>query len=76
MVTKLEIENLKPGDFIKASFRYGNRCGIVEKIKKEIVVIKNCTQFYNKFTLTNELVNITKKRITEIGLKENEFISK
>lgn len=73
---ELNTENLKVGDFIKAGFKCGIRYGIVEKIRKDIVVIRNCTPYYHQYTLTNQLVNITKKRIWGIGLNENEIILK
>jgi hypothetical protein len=65
---------IKIGDFIQGSYRYGCICGVVCEIKKSIVVIKQCTQFYEIFTLTNNLVNVTKKRINKIGLDESQKI--
>lgn len=62
------------GDFIKGSYKFGCISGIVTKVKKSIVIIKRCDQYYNEYTITELLVNVTKNRITEIGLKENETI--
>ena len=62
------------GDFIKGSYKFGCICGIVTDIKKSIVVIKQCNPYYNEYTLTNNLVNVTKSRISAIGLNEGETI--
>jgi hypothetical protein len=77
MTTTAAITNLneiKIGDFIKGSYKFGCICGIVTDIKKSIVVIKECNQLYNEYTLTNNLVNITKSRIYKIGLDAAEKI--
>lgn len=65
---------IKIGDFIKGAYKFGCIQGIVTEVKKSIVVIKRCNPYYNEYTLTETLVNVTKSRITEIGLKENETI--
>ena len=65
---------IKIGDFIKGSYKFGCIQGIVIEVEKSIVVIKKCNQYYNEYTLTEILVNVTKSRITKIGLKENETI--
>jgi len=69
METKIKI-----GDFIKSSYKFGCICGIVVLIKKSIVVIKQCDKYYNEYTLTDNLVNVTKSRIYNIGLDSNEKI--
>ena len=66
---------IKIGDFIKGSYKFGCICGIVIEIKKSIVVIKQCNAYYNEYTLTNNLVNVTKSRISKIGLNEGEKIN-
>ena len=63
------------GDFIQASYKFGCICGIVTEIKKSIVVIKQCNCYYNEYTMTNNLVNVTKSRISKIGLDEGETIN-
>jgi hypothetical protein len=63
------------GDFIKGSYKFGRIFGIVTDIKKSIVVIKQCEQYYNEYTLNNNLVNVTKKRINQIGLDTGEKIN-
>jgi hypothetical protein len=65
---------IKIGDFIKGAYKFGRIHGIVTEVKKNTVVIKMCNQYYNEYTLIEKLVNVTKSRITEIGLKENEII--
>ncbi len=72
--TKEMADEIKIGDFIKGSYKFGCVHGIVTKVKKSMVVIKKCNQYYNEYTLTEMLVNVTKSRITEIGLKESEII--
>lgn len=66
------MDDIKIGDFIKGSYKFGCICGVVIDVKKSIVIIKKCNQNYSEYTLTEKLVNITKSRITEVGLKENE----
>ena len=66
---------IKIGDFIKGSYKFGCICGVVTEIKKSIVVIKQCTPYYNEYTLTTNLVNVTKSRISNIGLDEDEKIN-
>jgi len=66
---------IKIGDFIKGSYKFGCICGIVTEIKKSIVVIKQCNPYYNEYTLTTNLVNVTKSRISKIGLDEGEKIN-
>lgn len=68
------ITEIKIGDFITGKYKYGIICGIVTKIKKSMVVIQKCNPFYNEYTLTNNLVNVTKSKIYQIGLDENEKI--
>jgi hypothetical protein len=70
----MEIDKLKVGDFIKGSYKFGCVCGVVSKIKKSIVVIKICKPYYNEYTLTEHLLNVTKDRIHTVGLNENEKI--
>jgi len=66
---------IKIGDFIKGSYKFGCICGVVTEIKKSIVVIKQCNPYYNEYTLTTILVNVTKSRISKIGLDEGEKIN-
>ena len=66
---------IKIGDFIKGSYKFGCICGVVKEIKKSIVVIKQCNPHYNEYILTNILVNVTKSRISKIGLDEGEKIN-
>jgi len=76
--TTKQTQNLTPevkiGDFIKAQYKCGLTCGIVIEIKKSIFVIKECQPFYNDYTLTDYLINITKTRIYQIGLNQDEKI--
>jgi len=65
---------IKVGDFIKGSYKFGCIAGIVVKLKKSTVVIKKCNQYYNEYTTIESLANVTRSRITQIGLKENETI--
>ena len=65
---------IKIGDFIKGKYKFGCICGIVTEVKKSIVVIKECKQYYKEYTLTNDLLNVTKSRIYKIGLNEGEKI--
>lgn len=74
MTTQNLTSEVQIGDFIQANFKFGVTCGIVIEIKKSIVVIKVCRQFYNEYTLTDCLTNITKTRILQIGLKQGETI--
>jgi len=66
--------DIKIGDFVKGSYKFGCICGVVVDAKKSIVIIKKCNQNYNEYTLTEKLVNVTKSRITEVGLNENETL--
>ena len=66
---------IKIGDFIKGSYKFGCICGVVTEIKKSIAVIKQCNPYYNEYTLTTILVNVTKSRISKIGLDEGEKIN-
>lgn len=70
----MSLDNIKVGDFIKGSYKFGIVSGVVSQIKKSIVVIKICNEHYNEYTLTEHLLNVTKKRINRIGLNENEVI--
>ena len=67
-------KEIKIGDFIKGAYKFGCIQGVVIAVKKTIVVIKKCDAYYNEYTVTDFLVNVTKSRITEIGLQENEII--
>ena len=66
--------DIKIGDFIKGSYKFGCICGVVKSVKKSIVIINQCDPNYNEYTLTNRTVNITKSRISQIGLNEGEII--
>ena len=71
---KVMEQEIKVGDFISGQYRYGCIQGIVQKVLKDKVVIKRCNQWFNKYTLTSELVNVTKSRITRVGLNDNETL--
>ncbi len=68
------MDEIKIGDFVKGSYKFGCIFGVVVDVKKSIVIIKKCNQHYNEYTLTEKLVNVTKSRITEVGLNENETL--
>jgi hypothetical protein len=74
MNTNLTQNEIKVGDFIRASYACGCMAGIVIKVNKSKVIIKRCDQNYNQYKLTEYNVNITKSRIYIIGLQENEII--
>lgn len=67
---------IKRGDFIMGQYAFGCICGVVEEIKSKMVIINKCEQCYNEFTLTDTKVNVTKSRINQIGLDENQRIIK
>lgn len=67
-------KQIKIGDFIQGSYKYGCICGIVVDIKKSIVIINECKPYYNEYTVINNLVNVTKSRIRKVGLDEGEKI--
>ena len=69
--------SIKIGDFIKGVYKYGCVSGVVVEVKKSIVVVKKCNAIVNNntYTLTENLCNVTKSRIYEIGLDENELIA-
>ncbi len=75
-IFKTTIAEIKIGDFVKGSYKFGCICGVVTEIKKSIVVVNQCNPYYNEYTMTTNLVNVTKSRITKIGLEENEIIMK
>ena len=63
---------LNIGDFVVGLYAYQNISGIIVKVNKSVVVIKKYNQNYDEFTSTNELVNLTKKRIFQVGLANNQ----
>ena len=71
---KVMEQEIKVGDFISGQYRYGCISGVVQKVLKDKVVIKRCYQFYSKYTLTSELVNVTKSRISQVGLNDDEIL--
>jgi hypothetical protein len=73
-INEIMANEIKIGDFIKGQYQYGCVSGIVVKVKKMVVVIKRCTERYNEYTITDNMVNVTKRRIYEIGLQKNETI--
>lgn len=75
IIDSVNTENLKVGDFVRGAFRYGTKNGIVLKVNKNTVVVNECRQFYDEFFFINQTVNITKKRIWQIGLQGNQYIS-
>lgn len=72
--TTLNQSEIKIGDFIKGSYKFGCIYGIVTKVNKTKIIIMEYRQWYNEYTMTNILVNVTKSRISSIGLSENEKI--
>ena len=62
------------GDFIKGSYKFGCVCGIVTEVHKSIVIIKKCDAYYNEYTITDKMVNVTKSRINQVGLSQGEKI--
>ena len=69
-----KINEIKIGDFVQGVYKCGCVCGVVVKIKKSVVIIKQCKPHYNEYTKTNFELNLTKSRIYQIGLNENEKI--
>jgi hypothetical protein len=67
-------QEIKKGDFIKGQYAFGCINGIVTKVNKNNVVINRHLNLYNEFTPTNELVNVTKSRIYQVGLNTGETI--
>jgi uncharacterized ion transporter superfamily protein YfcC len=67
-------KEIKIGDFIKSSFKYLPVCGIVTGIKKSIIIIKKCHPHYEEYKITDTLLNITKSKIYQVGLLDNERI--
>jgi hypothetical protein len=63
---------LNVGEFVRGLYAYTHISGIVVKTNKSSVVIKKYNQNYNEFTSTNELINLTKKRIYQVGLINSE----
>jgi len=74
MTTQTITNEIKIGDFIKGSYKYGCICGIVLKVNKSVVVIQEYNGFYNTYTKTENIVNVTKNRISEIGLEPNGIL--
>lgn len=60
-------QEIKIGDFVKGSYKYGCVCGIVKKINKKNVVVSRHREYYNEYTNLNIDLNITIARITEIN---------
>jgi hypothetical protein len=67
-------QEIKIGDFIYGSYKYGSICGIVVKVNKSVVVIQQYNGFYNTYTKTENIVNVTKNRIYEVGLEPNGIL--
>ena len=67
-------QEIKKGDFIKGQYKFGCINGIVTKVNKNHVVINRHSWTQNQFTATNELVNVTKSRIYQVGLTTGETI--
>ena len=72
--TTLSPAEIKIGDFIKGHYKFGCIYGVVTKVNKTKIVIMECRQWYDEYTMTNILVNVTKSRISSIGLSKNEKI--
>ena len=68
------INEILEGAFIKAKYKYGQISGIVTKVKKDVVVIKVCSQWYKDYTLTERVQNVTKSRVHQVGLGEDESV--
>lgn len=74
MAHEAKIQNLKPGDFVKAQYKYGCICGLVIKVLKNVVIVKECEPCYNDYIITEKVTNITKSRIYQVGLNDGEII--
>lgn len=68
-------QEIKIGNFVKGKYKYGCICGIVVKINKSTVVIQEYQGYYNTYTKTEKLVNLTKSRIYRMGLETNEILN-
>ncbi len=60
------------GTFVGGKFKYGYVCGMVVSILKNHVVINRYNEYGNEYTQTKVNLNLTKSRISKIGLNENE----
>jgi len=69
------LNEIKIGDYIKASYKYSCVSGIITKINKNTVIISQCKVRYNEITKTNNPMSITKSRIYNIGLEENDHFN-
>ncbi len=63
----MKANNLKIGDFILGSYKYGCVSGIVKKIKKNVVVIDQYSGYYNTYTAMNTELNVTIGRVYKIN---------
>jgi len=63
----MKATDLKIGDFITGSYKYGCVSGIVKKINKNTVVVNQHSEYYNTYTALNKDLNITISRIQEVN---------
>lgn len=62
-----KLTEIKIGDLVLASYKYGSVCGIVKKINKNTIVVNRHWQKYNTYTASNVDLNITISRIYDIN---------
>ena len=62
----MKAQDIKIGDFVHGQYKYGNACGLVLEVFKTRVVIQKYHAWYEKFTPTNEKMNLTISRIYQI----------
>lgn len=65
-------QEIKIGDFIGGKYQYGYVYGVVVKILKNHVVINRYSEYYYDYTQTTKMMNVTKSRITKVGLESKE----
>ncbi len=70
----MKTAEIKVGDFIKGAYKFGCIHGVVTTVKKNIVVVEKHNQWYNEYTPTGEWINVTKGRISQVGLADGETI--
>jgi hypothetical protein len=77
--------NIKVGDFIKATYKANPIYGVVAKTKGDLVIIEMYegtggydfeTRSYSTFKKRNpvQLLNVRKKNIVQVGLNQNQTI--
>ena len=73
MKATLNLSEIKVGDFINASYKYGCVSGIIIKIFKNHVVVSQHQQYYNYYKDLKISLNVTKKRISEVNNPINTY---